>query len=259
MTEPLYLFQNGSARTTPLVLLHGFPLDGRIWEAVVPRLANYRVVTIDLPGFGKSATISANSMEQFSFALHDVLQTAGLLPCVIAGLSMGGYVAQDFLRRYRGDVLGLILVDTKSAADDPVQRAGRDAMIALVRDKGPTAVVDQMLHKVLGETTHRTRPMVVRRAREIMTAQSAAGIEHALTAMRDRPDYTADLPAIRVPVLIIVGEEDTIATPVTATAMAEKVPGSKRVQIFDAGHFAPLEAPEAFATAVDRWLRETGL
>jgi pimeloyl-ACP methyl ester carboxylesterase len=254
MTGHLHLTRSGSGAGTPLVLLHGFPLDARIWDDVLPGFDGRRVATVDLPGFGRSAGVVATTMEQFSRVVHQALSDAGLLPCILGGLSMGGYVAQDFIRRFRSDVSGLLLVDTKSAADDTNQRAGRDAMIKLVRSDGPAAVADQMLPKVLGPTSHRDRPDVVRRVREIMQSQPASGIESALSAMRDRPDYTADLALIDVPVLIIVGDEDGIAPASVATGMGSQIPGSKVVAISGAGHFPPVETPEAFSTAATSWL-----
>jgi pimeloyl-ACP methyl ester carboxylesterase len=254
MSDHLYVTKSGANPATPLVLLHGFPIDGRIWADAVRALGDRRVAVVDLPGFGMSSNIVATTMEQFGIALHDTLNTNNLLPCVLGGLSMGGYIAQDFLRRYRGDVRGLLLVDTKSAADDPAQKAGRDAMIELVRAGGAAAVAEQMLPKVLGPTSHRDRPDVVRRVREMMTSQSAAGIESALVAMRDRPDYTSDLEKIDVPTLIVVGDEDQIAPASIATGMGSRVAGSHVIAISGAGHFPPIETPEAFAEAASGWL-----
>jgi 3-oxoadipate enol-lactonase len=259
MSGHLHYTQSGWGDATPLVLLHGFPLDGRIWADALPGIGGRRVAVVDLPGFGGSSDIVAATMEQYSVALRDTLERASLLPCVLGGLSMGGYVAQGFVRRYRSDVRGLLLVDTKSAADDPAQRAGRDAMIQLVRSGGPAAVAGQMLPKVLGAMSQRTRPGVVRRVQEMMQSQSAAGIEAALCAMRDRPDYTADLERLDVPVLIVVGDEDVIAPASIATGMGSRVAGSKVVAIGGAGHFPPIETPELFASAVADWLAAGGL
>jgi pimeloyl-ACP methyl ester carboxylesterase len=254
MNGHLHVTQSGSDGSTPLVLLHGFPLDGRIWADAVPAIAGRRVAVVDLPGFGRSSDVMAATMEQFSATLHRTLDGLRLLPCILAGLSMGGYVAQDFVRRHRADVRGLILVDTKSAADDAAQRAGRDAMLQLVRTGGPVAVAGQMLPNVLGATSLRDRPDVVRRVREIMQSQPAAGIESALAAMRDRPDYTADLERIDVPVLIVVGDEDGIAPASIATGMGSRIAGSRVITITGAGHFPPIETPGVFGPALAEWL-----
>jgi 3-oxoadipate enol-lactonase len=254
MTTLLRTIDPGPSPSVPVVLLHGFPLDRTVWDDVVKVSAGIRFIAIDLPGFGESAGVMAATMAGFSRAVHETLAGRDLLPCVLAGLSMGGYVALDFLTRYPDHVLGLILIDTKSAADDETGRRGRDAMIETVRTGGSRAVADQMLPKVLGTTTHRDRPDVVSGVRRMIESQPPAGITAALAAMRDRPDYTPALGKIAVPTLVIVGEEDGIAPVATATAMSGCIAGSEVAVIERSGHLSPIETPEAVAGAIATWL-----
>lgn len=243
----------------PLVLLHGFPLDARIWEAQVSRLADRcRVITPDLRGFGQSKGGGAFTMESLADDVHALLQQIGALPCVLGGLSMGGYVALSYAKKYPTDLRGLILIDTRAEGDSPEGKQNRQKMIDLVRSSGPQAVAEQMRPKMLGETTARGNADVVRRLNEIMEACPAQTIEYALLAMRDREDHTCDLPSVPVPTLILVGASDAITPPAVSEAMDQAIPRSKLVVIPDAGHMTPMEQPEAVSRAIGEFVEGLG-
>jgi pimeloyl-ACP methyl ester carboxylesterase len=237
----------------PLVLLHAFPLDREMWRTQLgPLSASARVLAPDLPGFGHStAGTDPFTIDSAADTVLDFLDAAGVSGrVVLGGLSMGGYIALAFARRHPDRLAGLILADTRSEPDDAAGRAKRDEMIALARSAGAAAVIGQMLPKMLGEQTQRTRPEVVETVRAIASRQSAATIAAALAALRDRPDATAALDRITVPVLVLVGEHDAITPPAMAQALAAKIPGARLVTIPGAGHLSNLENPDAFAAAV---------
>src|ERR1043165_1650122 len=115
---------------TPLVLLHGFPLDNRVWTQQRTALADrFRVITPDLRGFGKSPSIAPFTMESLADDVHALLQAIGALPCIIGGLSMGGYVCLEFVRKHPASVKGLMLIDTRAEGDSPEGKQGREKMI----------------------------------------------------------------------------------------------------------------------------------
>ena len=109
---------------------------------------------------------------------------------------MGGYIAFEFLRRWRDRVRGLVLVDTRAEADTPEGKKGRDTAAATAREQGAEAIADSMLPQVLGASTLAGAPATVERVRAMMAATPVAGIVGALGAMRDRPDSTAMLPEL---------------------------------------------------------------
>jgi pimeloyl-ACP methyl ester carboxylesterase len=163
---------------------------------------------------------------------------------VLVGHSMGGYVALEFVRRWRERVRGLVLVDTRAEADTPDGKKGRDAAAATARERGAEAIAEAMLPKVLGATTLAGAPATVERVRSLMAATPVPGIVGALGAMRDRPDSTPMLPGLAgIPVLVIVGDEDEIIPPTQARAMADAIPGASLVVIRSAGHLPTLERP----------------
>jgi 3-oxoadipate enol-lactonase len=239
----------------PLVLLHGFPLDSRIWDAQAASLSDrWRVISIDLPGFGQSQGAQPFTMSSIAGDVHAMLASLGALPCVLGGLSMGGYVALEYVKKYPTDLRALMLIDTRAEGDSAEGKQNRQKMIDLVRASGAKAVADQMRPKLLAESTLKGNAPVVQQLSQIMEACPAQTIEHALAAMRDRNDHTADLPSVPVPTLILVGDHDAITPPSSAEAMNKAIPRSKMVVIPDAGHMTPMEQPERVTRAMREFL-----
>jgi pimeloyl-ACP methyl ester carboxylesterase len=235
----------------PIVLLHGFPLDSRVWKAQRDALSKtHRVITPDLRGFGKSPSADAFTMESVADDVHALLSDLGMLPVILGGLSMGGYAALAYAKKYPTDLKGLILVDTRAEADTPDGRQGRDKMIESVRAKGSPAAAEAMMPKMLAPDTPTKMPDVARELRTIMEAQPPRTIENALVALRDRPDFCKDLPSIAVPTLILVGEADAITPPAMAETLNKNIPSSQLVVIKNAGHMTPMEQPEQVNRAI---------
>jgi len=239
---------------TPIVLVHGFPLDRRVWAQVVPRLAKQRVIAVDLPGFGQSTLAKPFTIASLAVDLHQLLAHLRALPAFVGGLSMGGYVSLAFAKQFAGDMRGLILVDTKAAGDSAEAKAGRVAMAALVREKGSAAVTEQMLPKMLGAGALPTRPALARQLTQMMEACPAPTIAAACLAMKDRDDFTALLPELKMPVLIVVGETDAITPPAMAAAMRAAITGAKLAVIPAAGHLAPIEQPQLVGQAMAQFV-----
>jgi 3-oxoadipate enol-lactonase len=238
-----------------LLLVHGFPLDRTLWAHQVATLAGWRRIAPDLRGMGASdAPADGYSIAAYADDLVRLLDRLGIARAVVAGLSMGGYVVFDLLRRHRERVAGVILVDTRAEAEGPEGKAGRDTMIQLARAEGSRAVADRMLPRVLGRTTQQTQPTLVEQVREMMARAPVAGVVGALGAMRDRADATSLLPTIDVPTLVVVGQEDELTPPSTARALADAIPSAALTVIPSAGHLAPLETPIAVSRVLAEFL-----
>jgi 3-oxoadipate enol-lactonase len=244
----------GSGR--PVVLLHAFPLCREMWAAQRGLADRFRVVTPDLFGFGNSPVPAGGwTMDSMADALAGFLTGVGIgEPVVLGGLSMGGYVALAFARKYPDRLRGLVLADTRAEADAPEAKTNRDKTIAFARQSSAAAVVEQMLPKLLGEFTRANRPDVVAEVKRIGSAQSVDGVAAGLAALRDRPDATPSLAAIRVPTLVVVGAEDALTPPDVARKLAGAIPGAKLEVIPTAGHLSSLECPAEFTTAVRMFL-----
>jgi 3-oxoadipate enol-lactonase len=230
----------------PAVLfIHGYPLDRSIWTHQVAALDGWTRIAPDLRGMGQSdAPDLGYNMETYAADLAALLDLLGVDQVVLVGLSMGGYVAFEFLRRWSHRVRGLVLLDTRAEADTPEGKKARDAAAATAREEGAKAVAEATLPKVLGASTLAGAPATVERVRAMMAATPVAGMVGALGAMRDRPDSTPLLPDLAgIPVLVIVGDEDEVIPPAQARAMADAIPGSSLVVIRSAGHLPTMERP----------------
>jgi YbgC/YbaW family acyl-CoA thioester hydrolase len=239
----LSLDDRGSGPT--LLFLHGYPLDGSLWRHQAGAFPGWRTLIPDLRGFGRSdAPDLGYSMATYADDLAAMLDALGVDDVVLAGLSMGGYVAFEFLRRHRPRVRALALVDTRATADSAEGRKGREIAMADAREGGAPLIAEQMLPKLLAKSAPHE---LAEQVRAMMAAAPVPGLLGALAAMRDRPDSTDLLPELRgFPTLVVVGAEDVLTPPREAEGMAKAIPGAKLAIIPNAGHLAPLEQPEVF-------------
>ena len=183
-----------------------------------------RVITPDLRGHGKSEIVPGPfTMEQHADDLAALLDYLKIRRAVVAGLSMGGYVAFAFWRRYPARVHGLILADTRAEPDSAAARAGRDAAMDRVQQTGTAAYAEEMLPRLLAPDSL-VNVRIAEAARKTMAEQSVDGIIGALGGLRDRVDSWATLPTIAVPALVIAGGDDVITPPADAQAMAAAIP-----------------------------------
>ncbi|HEY6796130.1 MAG TPA: alpha/beta fold hydrolase [Kineosporiaceae bacterium] len=241
-------------REVPLVLLHAFPLERSMWRDVAERLAAAGVptVAVDLPGLGDSPLPESvvPDLAVSADAVAALLDRLGVRRAVVAGVSMGGYVALA-LARSRPDLLaGLALIDTKAEADAEPARAGRERIAAAVEGEAGTRALAPLLDGLLGATTRAARPEVVRRVDDGLRRARAEGVAWSQRAMAVRPDATAELVGIAVPAVVVVGEEDGLTPPAQAAALAAALPDAVLTVIPRAGHLSPLEAPDAVAAAL---------
>lgn len=175
---------------------------------------------------------------------------------VIGGLSMGGYILFAIARIAPERIGGVILIDTRETPDTPDAKKGRYETIEKVKEKGVSVVVDSMLPKML---TANAPPQVVDEARRIMMSSSKEGVIAALRAMAERPDSTDTLQKLRVPALVVAGDQDTITPPADAARMSRLLPSGTPVVIRNAAHLSNFEQPDAFNEAVASFLQRNGL
>lgn len=244
---------------TPLVLLHAFPMESSMYDPVVHRL-EATVVTPDLPGFGSTPlAVSEPNLEGYVDSVVAQLDAAGIREFVIAGTSMGGYVALALTRRFRDRVRGLALIDTKSSPDSPEAASGRRALADRLESEGSAAaLLEAVLPKLLGESTQRTHPGLVAEVGASVEAVDPFAAAWAQRAMAGRRDTFDVLAGLQVPVAVVVGAEDVLTPPREAEAMASASNDAVLTVIEGAGHLTPLEAPEAVASALSDLLAQVG-
>ncbi|GAB1509840.1 alpha/beta fold hydrolase [Actinophytocola sp. KF-1] len=238
---------------TPLVLLHAFPLDHRMWDGVRDGIAEHvELITPAQRGFG--GTPLGNDTPDLTRVATDVLDRLDGRRVILGGCSMGGYVAMAVLKQAPDQVAGLVLVSTRATADAEAGRANRHAMAARIEAEGPAFVPDAVLPTLLGTETTDRRPEVVEAVRTLVSEQSGEAIAWAQRAMAARPDSSEALRQADVPTLIIRGEQDTLIPADEAEALATLMPKAEVVVLAGAGHLPPLEVPEEFTGALARWL-----
>ncbi len=193
-------------------------------------------------------------MELFADDVAGLMDSLGIQQAVLCGLSMGGYAAFAFLRKYSKRVSGLILADTRPGADTPEAQANRENVARIAETQGTGAIADLQVPLVLSEYTLQHLPEVEMRVRQMIEVATSEGIAAASRGMAQRDDSTDLLTSISCPTLVIVGEQDALTSPSVAQEYAAKIPGAQLVVITNAGHLSNLEQPEAFLQAVRGFL-----
>jgi 3-oxoadipate enol-lactonase len=246
--------QRGGGTGPAVLFIHAFPLDRTIWEHQLDSLTGFHRIAPDLRGMGRSeAPDLGYSMSTYAEDLVGVLDAIGVSRVVLCGISLGGYVAFEFLRRWRERVKGLILMDTRAEADSAEGRKSREALIARVREQGPLAAAEAMLPRFF---TPQVSPEIIERVRTTIMRTPVAGLVGALSAMRERPDSTGLLPTLTgIPTLVLVGAEDMITPPAIAQSMATAIPGARLMEIPGAGHLPCVEQPVPTTRAVLKFLQ----
>lgn len=238
----------------PLVFVHGFPLDRTLFADQEELSDVARLLSFDLPGFGAAANLPpVAGMAGYVDAVTAALDAARIERAVLCGLSMGGYILFELWRRCPERAAALILCDTRAEADPPEGKRARLEGIAKVRAGERAELIAGYLPKLLGPASLQ-REEVMARVRAMSAAASDQGIVAALQAMHDRPDSTLTLASIRVPTLILVGEEDSLTPPAAARAIQAGIAGSELQEIPGAGHLTTIENPSAVNAALRGFL-----
>lgn len=248
----------------PIIFLHAFPLNRQMWDADVRSLltqgalqGQFRLVSLDWPGFGESDIVNdVSTMEEFADIVAQMMDTLGMQQAILCGLSMGGYAAFAFLRKYPERLAGLILADTRPGADTPEAQANRENVARIALDEGTEAIANMQLPRVISDYTRQHEPQVEAYVRQMINAATPQGIAAASLGMAQRQDSTDLLSSISVPTLVIVGEQDALTPPAVAQAYAAQIPNAQYTTIPYAGHLSNLEQPEAFLQAVRGFLQQ---
>ena len=265
MSHALHVTQyNQGSGAGTLVLLHGFPVDHRMWDSAAPLLDDaWQVLAVDLPGLGQSAQVlppepsmeaSATLVIEAIDAHRSATDTTG--PIVLAGLSMGGYVAQAILREHPAWAQAVVLLDTRVTPDLQETHENRLRVAAQAEADGTPNVVLPMATSTLAPQTAESRPEIVELMQGLISSQSAAGVAWSQRAMAVRPDSTEVIAELDLPLLCIVGKEDSVSPQDVMAAIAATSRHGELVVIEGAGHMSPVEQPQAVADAMSAFLAQ---
>lgn len=250
-SQGLQLAFESHGEGTPLVLLHGYPLDRTIWHPLLPHLTGWQVILPDIRGFGESQAAEPGfSMDDLAADVEALLDHLQLEQACIAGHSMGGYIALAFARRAPQRVKGLALIASQAAADSPERRTARFETAERIAREGVAFVAEQMSHALTSQES--LRPQL----RALIERQSPKALIGALRAMAERPDSTSLLQERPFPLLILHGQADALIPIERARQLHALVTRARLVELPAAGHMPMMEFPEETAKAMREMMNE---
>lgn len=234
------------------MLLHPFPFSRAIWSDLTDVLAiRHRVIAVDSRGFGESPLENGGyAFDDLADDLAALLAALGIARAAVLGMSMGGYAALAFAIRHPAHLAALVLCDTRAGADSAETRKARDGAIGRIKATGSGPYLDGSLARLLSPAAPAALVTFLRERAETRVDSLIAGIE----ALRDRPDRTGALGAIRVPTLALRGDGDQVTPAEDMQQMARAISGATFVTIAGAGHLSHVEAPAAFERALTPFL-----
>jgi pimeloyl-ACP methyl ester carboxylesterase len=238
----------------PLVLLHPFAVDAGFWREQLTNLrARHRVVVPNLPGSGGSEPSAphASPMDKMAEDVAMLLEGIRVQRPVIAGCSMGGYVALQLAQRLGVKLRGLVLSNTRATAETPEGKNARELTARMILEKGMAVVEEKTFPRLLGP---HASPAVKAEVLAMIRAHSPEGAAAATRGMGLRADSTAWLASCPVPVLVVHGEHDAIVAHTESESMAKTAPRGTLVKLPRAGHLSPIEDPMAWNLMVGAWM-----
>ena len=252
----IYYQARGDADDPTMVLVHGYPLSGDLFREQLDGLSDdYRVIAVDLRGYGRSTTPDDEAtVGVYAQDVLDVMTELGVDDALIGGMSMGGPVVFEMYRRAPERFLGMLLIDTIAAAASPPEAGTWMGTMELVREQGvgalPTAFMDEF---VTGQG-RMDRPELTEALAGIINEASQDAALAGLQVLANRPDSQPLLAQIDVPVLVLVGLQDTVYPFEIAQRMADMIGDNATLEILDdASHGAIIEAGERANDAIRDW------
>ncbi len=240
-----------------IILLHGYPFDSSMWREQIDFLSaqGNRVVAPDLCGLGETKAASEiSTMEDMARDVAALMDKLEIDRAVVCGLSMGGYVALEFVHLFPSRVRALILAGTRAPADNEPEKQVREQQARRMLTEGMNFVADATLRKLLAPRTLTEKLEVVAHVREMILRSDPQGAAAAQRGMAVRRNYSDDLASINVPTLVIVGREDPIRPVADAEFMHDRIRNSSLQIIEDAAHMTNMEQPEIFNRALLRFI-----
>ncbi|MEE4155266.1 MAG: alpha/beta fold hydrolase [Erythrobacter sp.] len=242
----------------PLVLfLHGIGGNSLNWLSQLDAFAGrYKAAAWDARGYGESGG-SVEAFEQFADDAAKVIEALGR-PAHVVGLSMGGRIALDLVKRYPQSVRTLTLANTSAGSRETASPEKVEAFLALrlkplVEDGlSPADIAERIVDGIAGPNISPAAREALLDSHRRLHTQGYVAAMRAVTGFSDFPEFAE----IKVPTLVLTATEDSVAPPAHARLMAGQIAGARLVEIEGAGHISNLEAPEAFDRALGAFLAE---
>ncbi|HRS07949.1 MAG TPA: alpha/beta hydrolase [Bacteroidia bacterium] len=250
-------YSDTSSGNEVLVFIHGYPFDQSIWkEQVIALSEQARIITYDVRGYGSSSKGKEKfSIDLFADDLIFLLDSLQVNKVIVCGLSMGGYIALNLVKRYAERVKGLVLYDTQCYADNTIAKAKRYENIALIRNGGKQKYLEDMCKILFSPVTFQQKYEIVKQTLNLMLKADDDVLMRTLEAMAERVESCSILAAIKIPVMILCGEHDMLTPPEKSAFMQQQIQGSVLHIIENSGHLGHLENKEAFNQHLNNFLK----
>jgi 3-oxoadipate enol-lactonase len=254
----LSIFIEGDERKPPLVFVHGFPFDHHLWDNQINRLStNYFCISYDIRGLGDSDPGEGQyTIEAFVDDLDTIINETKLHKPVLCGFSMGGYISLRAVERSENTFSGLILCDTKAAADTNEGKINRALGIKRINKEGVSKYVSDFITNCFCEYSLQNKKELVQKSIKDSEYFFPLGIKGCLLAMAGRTDTSGYLPKLEIPTLVLCGEEDNLTTPDVMMGMSDKIHNSQFYIIPKAGHLGPIENPDVVNKHIENFLKK---
>lgn len=232
----------------PIIFLHGFPFDKTMWRGQLDFLKfSYHLIACDIRGFGKSTDEeSPLSIDLFGNDLIQFMDTLNIDKAIVCGLSMGGYLALNVIKRFPSHFEALILCDTQCIADTAESKEKRYKIIEEIETDGVTNFNEGFIKNVFHKDSITNKTELVEQLRSVVFSNSQHIISQGLVAIAKRSETCSSLGEISIPTLIICGREDQVTPLAQSEFMNEHIKGSILHIIDNAGHVSNLEQPKEF-------------
>jgi pimeloyl-ACP methyl ester carboxylesterase len=248
--------EEGKHQAPAIIFVHGFPFNKSLWNLQVESLRDhYHVIAYDIRGFGDSDTGNEDfTIELFVKDLISLMDALKIDTTILCGLSMGGYIALNAVEYYAGRFNALILSDTNCIADTPEAKEKRMKAIESIKQSGVEKYADESVKNYFAPESFINRQEEIAAVREMIVRTSEKSLRNTLLALSLRKETCSILQDIKVPVLILVGNEDKITPPAAAQLMQEKIKDSVLKIIDHAGHLSNIENPDEFNNQLTKFV-----
>ncbi|MEK0423120.1 MAG: hypothetical protein RLZ95_1030 [Bacteroidota bacterium] len=258
--DQLSYFDEGDSRKTTLLLIHGFGEDHCIWKNQIEFLSKYfRVIAPNLPGVHcKPLTIHHThkpSINNYVEVMHELMHHLQIEKYYVVGHSMGGYIGLAFANYYVNHVIGLALVHSTTFEDSVAKKESRLKVAEFIQEHGTRKFLETSTQNLFGNIFKKANPHIIQDLIDSVSDISPEAMIQFVMAMRNRISHAHMLREQRIPVWMIVGEED-IAVPIEDSLQQTQLLPEKNVIVLrEVGHMGMLEAPDEVNNALLKFIQ----
>jgi len=258
--KDLFIKTYGKKENRPLVFIHGFPFDYQLWEDQIKELKkDYYCICFDIRGLGKSDACDIQyTFEKYADDLIEIVKSLELKQPVLCGMSMGGYIILRSIEKEPNLFGGIILINTKSEADNNFVKLKRGEGIDKINSEGLKKFNREFITPLFLKKTVKNNLKLVNKVINRANKANPTGVKAALLAMAGRTDTTEILPKIKIPVLVLCGKQDKLTPPEVMEPMAKKISDALFFTIPAAAHMAPVENSDFVNKKIESFMKKIG-